>query len=420
MVGRPSWVVRRRCIPGGRCGLRRPETSGMVCATVCRPSPRRAAARRSSRSSTSRRSVASSPLISVAPASRCACARVRARSGGRTRRTTSSRAWCRRPPRRRRSSSRRRQPGRLPPRRGPHRDRSAAGPAGRHRARHEVDRASGAAPRRRPAASGVEVATDAVRDCRALEGARGCARTARRRSRRGRRRPARQPGWPPRCRARTPRRGRVGASSGTPTSRDLPWAGGLTGTTTANCCRIIATILSAAESSSAGGVSGRDNRGARPSSLHSTTGSPRAETATRTRVSIRKLQQKRGWPFVVGAPIVKPAAPGDHAHLDRRREGAGDRRLHRGPQPPVPRRPPDGRALRLRPRSAAALPREVGAVQEPGPRQLPHRGRSDPGRAADPHRRRGVRRCGRRCERRRVRRGLPRGHASPATPTCGR
>ena len=61
-------------------------------------------------------------------------------------------------------------------------------------------------------------------------------------------------------------------------------------------------------------------------------------------------------------------------------------------QPRLPRRPAHRRAHRLRPRPAAALPREVGAVQEQGARLLPRRRRPDPGRAAEPQRRRRVRR----------------------------
>ena len=101
------------------------------------------------------------------------------------------------------------------------------------------------------------------------------------------------------------------------------------------------------------------------------------------------------------------------AHLDRRREDPRHRRLHHRDQPHLPRRPAAVGPLRLRPRPAAALPREVGPLPQQGARRLPHVGRPDPRRAAQPQRRRRLRRGGARDRRGRVHRRLPRGHADP-------
>jgi 1-acyl-sn-glycerol-3-phosphate acyltransferase len=94
-----------------------------------------------------------------------------------------------------------------------------------------------------------------------------------------------------------------------PVNRDLPWAGGLTGTTTTQrtgaASGHIPTILPPGTSVPVGSPDPADRvacsrRKERPGAAreHSTIG--------RTTVRVRKLQQRRGWAMTVAATILKP------------------------------------------------------------------------------------------------------------------
>ena len=156
------------------------------------------------------------------------------------------------------------------------------------------------------------------------------------------------------------------------------------------------------------GASARRASGDRASSLHLRESS---EAAAEARLGVHRRR-------------VHPQAAvllHHQARVDRRREDPGDRRLRRRAQPRLPRstRSP----LRTSSTTTAgcrATSRRPTCSRTRRSATFLRAGRPDPGRAAEPQRGRCLRRRRRRGRRGRVRRRLPRGHASPATRTCGR
>ena len=102
---------------------------------------------------------------------------------------------------------------------------------------------------------------------------------------------------------------------------------------------------------------------------------------------VRPLRQPRGWAWNLAVPIIKPALLATtRPSWSGGEKIPDDRRLHPRAQPHLARRPAHRGAHRLRPRPAAALPGQVGAVPQPVHAVLHDRGRPDPGRAAEPQR----------------------------------
>ena len=115
----------------------------------------------------------------------------------------------------------------------------------------------------------------------------------------------------------------------------------------------------------------------------------------------RSMRERRGWAFSIAVGILKPLllAFTRHHWIDGE-QAPGRRRRGRRRQPRLAPRPADVRALHLRPRSAAALPRQGRAVRRVLRRLDPHGHRADPGPPDDARRvPRLLRRRSRRCRR---------------------
>ena len=268
--------------------------------------------------------------------------------------------------------------------------------AGRRTARRAALRASAARPPRRPARRrGVEVVADAVGDHLAPErrassrGEAASSVTARTAATPGVRR-----GRPRRCPGRRPRRGRGAGRRRGRRSRDLPHGGRLD------------------RHDDARAVGGHRGHRADPPIRHSVPVGPHRvdRVACSRRRRVRRAREQRRGRVAVRSKLSRSGAgrsplrrrsssrrcSRDVAHVDRRREDPGHRRLHRGRQPHLPRRPADCRRTSSTTTAGSrATSRSPACSRNKALGGFLHVRRPDPRRAAEPQRRRCVRRRGR-------------------------